>query len=314
VLLVASMWVGWPRGAKAAAVGPMFKFMAGMVLYLILINLIMAADSLLLKRVSNEWFVAHGLPDASKLADGEVGHYRTVQQLARLPYQLMVAVTFVIFPLMSKATFADDKEQARGYIRTTMRYSLVFAGAMGAVLASNPSGLLGVPFKPEYAAVGGPALAALALGHVAFALFTIGGSILNGAGMTRLAVIGAAVTLVALVVALWVGLPMAEPGRPLLAVAGACTGGAMLLGALVTGAMLWKKFGVFVPLATALRVGLAAGAAVGVGRVLPAGGKMVALGGAIVAGIAYLATLLVTRELGRADLERVRSVARGRKK
>jgi stage V sporulation protein B len=325
IFVVASLWVGLPR-AKAGPVRPMLGFMTGLAVYLVVINLIMSADSFLLKRLSTEWFRAHpsvlGLSladqfgvslDPSLLADGEVGRYRTVQQLARLPYQLMVAVTFVVFPLVSQATFANDRERAASYVRTTMRYSLVFAGAMGAVLASNPGPLMGVPFKPEYAAVGGPALAALAVGHVAFSLFSIGGAILNGAGRTREATLSAAVTLGVLVIALFVALPRFTPGRELLAAAGLCTAGAMVLGALVTGVLLRRHFGVFVPLVTAARVLAATAAAVGVGQVWPAGGKLMVLVGAVAAGVVYLAVLIVTRELGRADLERVLGVARRRK-
>jgi stage V sporulation protein B len=326
VLLVASVWVGWPRGVKAEPIGPMFTYMTGLAAYLVLINLIMSADAFLVKRLSTEWFHAHPSQLAaafadklhvklvpSVLADAEVGRYRTVQQLARLPYQLMVAVTFVVFPLVSQATFENDRDKAASYVKTTIRYSLVFAGAMGAVLASNPGAIMGVPFKPEYAQTGGPALAALALGHVAFAIFTIGGSILNGAGRTREAVIGAAVTLVALVVALFLTLPRVGPGRPLLAAAGACTAGAMALGAIVTGFMLRSHFGVFVSPLTVARVALASGAAVAVGRFWPPHGKLFVLVGAGAAGAVYLVALVVMRELGKADLERVLGVARRRK-
>jgi stage V sporulation protein B len=325
ILLVASAWVRWPR-AKAEPVAPMLAFMAGVAAYLVLINLIMSADSFALKRLSTEWFRLHPVAvvqdiaahfgieaKPSLFADAEVGRYRTVQQLARLPYQLMVAVTFVVFPLVSQATFENDRAKAAGYVRTTMRYSLIFAGMMGAALASNPGALMGVPFRAEYAAVGGPALAALAIGHVAFALFSIGGSILNGAGKTREAVIGAAVTLAVLVVALFVSLPRATPGREMLAVAGACTGGAMVIGALVTGWLLYQHFGEFVPIATGLRVALATAAAIGVGSVWPLPGKLFVLVGAGAAAAAYLAVLILTGELGRADLERVLAVARRRR-
>jgi stage V sporulation protein B len=316
ITAIAFAWVGGPRGARAGAIKPMVTYLGGIAAYLILTNLFMTTDTFLLKRLSHDWFATHGALDAAaaaKEADAQVGLYGAVQQLARLPYQLMIAVTFVIFPLVSQATFENDKERARGYIRTTLRLSLVFAGAMGSVLAAHPEPILDVPFATEFALAGGPALTALALGHVAFAVFTIGGTILNSAGHTRDAVIGALATLLALALALRLTLPHLEPGREMLLGAGACTTGAMVLGALVTGLQLRAHFGVFLPVLSVVRVGLAAAAAWGVCRFVPEHGLVFALAGALLAGVTYLVVLVATGELGRADLDRVLSVARRRK-
>ena len=58
-------------------------------------------------------------------------------------------VTFVIFPLVSRSTFADDREATRAYVTQTMRYALILAAAMGIVLAARPAALFGVIYKPE---------------------------------------------------------------------------------------------------------------------------------------------------------------------
>src|SRR5262249_4359789 len=121
VLLVAIAWLGWPRNLRAGTVGPMLRFFAGLVLYLIVMNPVMSVDTFLLKRLVTEWLVAHGSgADAASLADRQVAYYRVVQNLARLPYQLMIAVTFVIFPLVSRSTFEKDAEKTRSYVRTAM--------------------------------------------------------------------------------------------------------------------------------------------------------------------------------------------------
>lgn len=313
ILVVAATWVGWTAGARGGAVKPMIVYLGGLALYQLIINGIMAADQLLLKRLVTEWFVAHATPDPARAADTQVGYYRAVQQLARLPYQLMIAVTFVVFPLVSRATFENDREKTASYIRTTLRYSLMFAVAMGVVFAANPSELLDVPFQPDFAALGGPALAALALGHVAFAVFTISGAILNGAGHTRDAVLVAGATLASLIAGLWLAIPRFEPGRDVLFACGAATGGAMMVGALVSGVLLVRRFGAFVPAASAVRVLLAAAAAIAVGRVVPARSTPIVLAEAIVVGLVYLVTLVATRELGRADLQAVVRIARRRR-
>jgi O-antigen/teichoic acid export membrane protein len=328
ILVVAAIWVGVPRDMRAGEIGPMVRYLAGVALYLILINLIMSVDQLLLKPMTARWFAGHEgwiLEHSTWLAqhpgetmvkaiaaeaDGQVGYYRAVQNLARLPYQLMIAVTFVVFPLVSRATFEKDAERTRSYIRTTLRYSLIFAGAMGVVLAVNATRILSVPYAPEYAREGGPALAILAIANVAFALFSIAGTILNGAGRTRPAIVVAGVTLAVLVGGLFVLVPGAAPGREVLLRSAAATGGAMLLGTVASLWLLWRHFGAALPALTLARVALAGAAAGGVAYVLPTRGKIITIAEAAVCGLVFLVALVATRELTRADLQAVLKVAR----
>jgi stage V sporulation protein B len=292
----------------------MARFLGAVALYLILMNLVMSADQLLLKRLSTEWFHAH--PDwllaqgadpaalgeaAARQADGQVGYYRAVQNLARLPYQLMIAVTFVVFPLVSRATFERDAARTRGYIRTTMRYSLIVAGLMGVALAASSTEILGVPYAAEFK-VGGTALLFLALGNVAFALLSIGGTILNAAGRTSDAVTLVALTLALLVTGLFVGIPRAEPGAELLAVCAGTTASAMVLGAAGSGWLLSRRFGGSLPAATLLRVLVAAAVAIAVGQTLQTSGKLMALGELALAALLYAGVLVVSGEVRRDDV------------
>jgi hypothetical protein len=65
------------------------------------------------------------------------GNYEALRTFAILPYQALLVVTFVIFPLVSRATFAADREATRAYVSQTMRYALILAGLMGIVLARD---------------------------------------------------------------------------------------------------------------------------------------------------------------------------------
>jgi stage V sporulation protein B len=309
VLVVSIALVGFPRDLRAGTVGPMLRYFAGMAVYLLVFNLIMSVDTFLLKRLVTEWFHAHGaLADATRLSDEQVGHYRVVQNLARLPYQLMIAVTFVVFPLVSRSTFEKDAEKTRSYVRTTMRYSLVFAALIGAVIAAQSAPLIDLLYSNDasYAEQGGLALGILVLGNVAFAVFSIAGSILNGVGRTGDAIRVAALTLALLVAGLWIAVPHGAPGREVLAICAAATSVAMLIGAVASGAYLWRRFGAFLPPATVIRVGLAAAAAIGAGRVLVPRGKLMTLAEAAACAAVYLGVILLTRELGPADLAALR--------
>ena len=76
------------------------------------------------------------------MSDKFAGFYGAVLNLARIPYQGVIAVTFVIFPLISESTFAADMETTRGYIRSTFRYCILLIASVAILLAFN-----GVPRK-----------------------------------------------------------------------------------------------------------------------------------------------------------------------
>jgi O-antigen/teichoic acid export membrane protein len=333
ILVIATVVIGLPpasaRGAEARAlVKPMVQFFAGVAVYLILMNMIMFVDQLLLKRLTTEWYREHGpalstaidhaMPGARRLAgfsvepsamaDVQVAYYRAVQNLARLSYQAIIAATFVIFPLVSRSTFDADGETTRRYVNITLRYCLIFATALAVVMAANPRSLLDIPYADDYARLGAPALTALALGNVSFSVFAISGTILNGAGYTRDAIIGAAVTLVLAAAGNAIAIPMCEPGRQVLLVAATTTGVAMTIGAAVTGWLLWRRLGAFLPVTSVIRVGLGIVAAMAVGRLIPFSSKIGTLVEAAIVGITFLAVLIVTRELGKADLRSIVAV------
>jgi len=333
VLLIATVVIGLPprsaRTAEARALTrPMATFFARVAVYLILLNLIMFVDQILLKRLSADWYHQHGpamadaldrvLPGArdltgfhvkpSTMSDVQVAYYRAVQNLARLSYQAIIAATFVIFPLVSRSTFEDDRETTKRYVNITLRYSLIFATAIAVVMAANPRALLDIPYADDYAVLGAPALTSLALGNVAFSIFAIAGTILNGAGYTKDAIIGAAITLTLAAVGNAIAIPMCEPGREVLLVAGTVTGGAMVCGAGLTGYLLWRRLGAFVPVLTLVRVLVAIAAAMAVGRVIPFTSPLLTLVEAGAVGLTFLGVLVATRELGKSDLRAIAAV------
>jgi stage V sporulation protein B len=96
----------------------------------------------------------------------------------------------------------------------------------------------------------------------------------------------------------------------------------MVIGALASGWALRREFGAFLPIASVVRVAIATVAAIATGRerlaervigaVLPIHGKLMTLIEAVVVGVVFLAVLVITRELGRGDLEAIKAVRRSR--
>ena len=72
------------------------------------------------------------------------GHYQALRTLALLPYQALLVVTFVIFPLVSRATFVEDRETTRAYVTQTLRIALILAAAMGLALGARPAALIAI--------------------------------------------------------------------------------------------------------------------------------------------------------------------------
>jgi stage V sporulation protein B len=250
--------------------------------------------------------------NASALADVQNAYYAAVQNLARLSYQAIIAATFVVFPLVSRSTFTDDKDTTRGYISVTSRYSLMFAMMIAVVLAANPADTLGLIYAPDYAQHGAAALRYLALGNVAFSVFAINGTILNGAGYTRSAIITAAVTLAIAAVANYIAIPIAAESGHTLEVAAAVTSGAMAIGAVLSGIELKRRLGAFLPLMSLVRIGVATAAGFAVGAALPLHGKLMTLVEAAVVAVVFVVVLVATRELGKRDLDAIKAVRRKR--
>jgi stage V sporulation protein B len=311
VLVIAMFVVGFGKpSTETFDAKVLVRFFGGVAFYLFIVNLLMFTDGLLLKRVVTEWAAARHLADPAAHANEQVGFYGAVQNLARIPYQLMLAVTFVIFPLVSKSTFDQDVERTRGYVRTTMRYSLVVSALLAAVLAARPEAVMRFIYQREYA-VGAHALSSLVLGYVAFSLFNIAGTIINGSGRTLPTTVIGVVTLVATVAAEWVGIRFAlETGTDPLFVAATTTAATMGLGVVLSGAYLWRTFGAFLPPLTVVRVAAAYAATIALGwawtraGILP--GKVGTLVSCAACGLCYVAVCVVTGELRPSDLKRLR--------
>lgn len=315
ILVLAVLWVGLPGRISPddkKPIAPLVRYFARVGGYLIFFNAILFVDNFLLKRILSESLAHAGASDevVSKLTDEQVGYYGAVQNLARLSYQVLIAATFVAFPLISRSTFMDDKETTRRYVEVTARYSLIAGAAMAVVLAANPGDVLGLVYAPDFVANGADALPYLALGTIGYTMIAIAGTILNSAGKTTIATVLAAGTMVVSVVANYVGISLAADSGHVLQITAACSGGAMLLGAIACGIVLRKEFGAFVPVLTLVRVLVALAVAIAVGRFLPLHGKVMTLAEAIVVAVVFVVAIVAMREISSADIARLKSIRR----
>jgi O-antigen/teichoic acid export membrane protein len=309
ILVLAYFVVGLgPEPSEVFPAKTLVRFFLGVAAYLFIVNLLMFVDGLLLKRLVTE--AAAGAPDPIAVANTQEGYYGAVQAIARIPYQLILAVTFIIFPLVSKATFDKDSDKTRLYVQSTMRYSLLVTAGLAVALGARPEAVMRLFYQPEYS-VGAAALAALLAGYVFFSLFNIAGTIINAAGRTRPTFVIGGITLALATVVTWaaIQLTLQKGGDALLAAALATTA-SMAFGLILSGIYLKRTFGAFLPPLSVVRVSLAAAAAVGAARLWPSHGIFATKIGTFAASGAiffvYLIVAFVSGELRPAEILRLR--------
>jgi stage V sporulation protein B len=188
----------------------------------------------------------------------QTGIYGAMQQIATLPYVATIAVAFVVFPLVSRSTFDEDMETTRRYVTTTNRFVAILLTAVVSVVALFPEALIQIVYPGEYLA-GVPSLRILAVGYLFFSGMVLNANILTGAGRPLEATAWFGGTMV-LSVALNVWLVPAHGG------VGASIAATLAMAAGFLGLAMncKRRFGVFMPMGTALRILLAAAAVAGI--------------------------------------------------
>lgn len=324
IIMAVAIWrVGrdLPEGPRADG---LYRFAAWVMGYTLVFNFIFKLDVVMLKPLAvdmyqgAEWLLGGGLllewiraRAVEVSADGLVGTYGLALNISRVPWQATIAITFVVFPMVSEATFAQDRERTRLYIRQTLRYSMILVGAAAVVLVAVPEAVFGL--LPKSFADGVVALAWLAPAYFCFSLFNVVNTLLMSAGRADQAMLVGLAT-IALAAALYtLVLPGAVGLHDLLQRTGICTLAAFAFGLLVGLALLWRRYGAPAPLSTTLRVLGIGGALVAAGLFIPPMGRVASLGVAAAVGVGFLALLVITGEFGAEDKARLMRIIRRRR-
>jgi len=314
VMLVALLIVGIGSPGGRIPWKSWLSFMAPLWLYHLFLNLILQFDLFLVSSSVTHMSVESGIDAAAagELGNRYAGFYRAAQTFAFVPYQLILSVAFVIFPMVSSAVSLGDQDKARSYIAGALRFSLIVLLAIAAPVSGAADGVMRIAYQPEYLA-GSDALSVLAPGMACFALFVIGATILSGAGMPGRAAVIAGTGVVTVIGCNLLFVRFVGVGDSTLIAAATGTSVGTTLSLAAVGTVVYKRFGAFIELRCAVRVLLSAGVAFAAARFTPHDTALTALSALIVGGLAYLAALFALRELGKADVQAVLSVVgRGR--
>jgi stage V sporulation protein B len=306
LVFLAAVWVVGARGGERSLdlEARVRAFMVPIMVYTLVLNLLLTVDLWVLKAlVTGQADTLFGAATAgAEWATSVAGDYTAAQVIARIPYQATLSVTFVVFPLISRSTFEGDQGATRGYIRVTLRYSLIILAGMVAVIASAADEVVVLPY-PETYRTAADALRVLAPAMLFFALFSIVASIIAGAGHATLVLWLALGTLVVDVALCFLLVP------PLgMMGAAAATAVALFAGLVASLAALWRRFKAGVPARSVVRVLAACAATATVSYLVPSPSKPVTLAKCIALAAIYFIALLATGELGAEDGRRLRNV------
>lgn len=278
-----------------------------------LLNVLFQADSLLLRRFLAEAALGQGLgPEA---ADPLVGAYRAAQMFCFLPYQLLMSVTFVLFPLLAEANGRGQGDEVKRLVHGGLRLGALAMGAMLSVLLASPRGLIALVYGHDAAALGASAMRPLALGLSAFALVGLITSALNSLGKAAASL---KLTAIATSLVLAFGFAAGYRGKLdralLLHVATATCVALVLTGAIAQG-VLRRHAGAAIHVPSLLRIGIAVALAAFTTDLasgwLGYEGKLATLAACSAAFAIYTLALIVLRELGAREIGQLRALLGG---
>ena len=246
-------------GQHAAFILPLF---AGQIL----LNALLQLDITLLGKFAADAAERVGVAAAS--ADALVASYRATQLFSFLPYQLLLSITFILFPLLAKAHREGNRQDVALFIKSGIRIALIVAGAIISVTAGIPGALLRLVFAPDIAEPAVASMGLLTLGFGAFAIFGILTTALTSLQRERVSAMVTGLA-VALVVVLAVVLVRGQPfGVNLLWRMAVATSCGLVLATLTAGVLVYRHTGALVSIGCLLRVSISLAAAIILGRIL----------------------------------------------
>lgn len=295
VLALSAIVAGKSERRMEVRVRDLLGFQSYLLLFTLAMNLLQKTDLILVKALSSA--------DATAASEN-AAHYGAALNVANITYQLIISATFVVFPLVSQATFAKDRQRTQSYISNTLRYTLIVMALVATLFSANATGVLSLVYPHDYQA-GSDALSIVAYGMLLFGLLYVVTTIISASGhpgvslLVGLLTLGASAALNVLLI-------------PSYGLAGAATGttASMLAGAVGGCAYLKLRFGALMSPLSVVRIA-GCGAAVYAGSLLfSASSKVMIVAKLVALTVVYLAALVAGGEVGRKDLTAIRRVVK----
>lgn len=233
--------------------------------------------------------------------DVVTGYYNAAVTLARVPFFLLQALSFVLLPSVSALTTTDaSRDEAIAFISDTLRYLIMLIIPGAALAASTSENLILLFFNREYLPAA-PILTILMIGLSSIAFYLLLTNIVAGAGKAKISLwvtvllLCLSAALGAILIPRW-GLNGAAWQTTL-------TG---LIGLMIMGSYTFYTFKIPVPWRTSVNVILASGLAILPTYFWSASPLTLPLV-YVLAGVLYLLALIFLREVKPRDWQRLAS-------
>ena len=293
VLALSAIVAGKGERGREARARDLLGFQSYLLLFTLAMNLLQKTDLILVKALSS--------PDAT-VASENAAYYGAAVNVANITYQVIISATFVIFPLVSQATFLKDREKTQTYVTNTLRYTLIVMALVATLFSANARGVLSLVYPQNYQA-GSVALSIVAYGMLLFGLLYVVTTIISASGhpavslLVGLLTLGASAALNVLLI-------------PSYGLAGAASGttASMLAGAIAGCAYLRLRFGALMSSRSVLRIAASAAGVYAISLRFPPSSKLMIVAQLVALTFVYVAALIVTREIGRKDLTMIQRV------
>lgn len=173
------------------------KFVVSIMSFTFILNLLMNTDLFLVKKLTLE------------NTDQQVGYYTGALTISRIPYSLMMTVSLIIFPLISKVTSIGDKEKTKRYIENALKYPFILLLGCAVVISSNADLIIKIILGQKYIspAPTGDVLSVLVFAVTGLAIFTLSTSIISGSGKPTVSLAIGIVALVIDIIVNWTFIP-----------------------------------------------------------------------------------------------------------
>ncbi len=311
IVILASLWVGWGERGQGIAWKSWLTFLGPIWVYQVFLNGILMIDLQVLKRTAAELALRDGasVAAAADVANQYVGYYRAAQTFAFVPYQLIIALTFIVFPMISRATSLGDRQLARQTIRHALRLSLLVLLLFAAPIAGSADGVMRLAYPPDYAQ-GADALRILVFGVAAFAMFVVSATAVSGSGRPSIAAVIGGLALLTVVLAVRGLIDRVGLGEHTLRATALGTSLGMLVALLLSALALRFLLGALIPAMTWLRSGVAGALGCFASSSIPHESAWMTLLALIAGFLVVIAVLWSTRELKPEDWRVLRNVLR----
>lgn len=274
--------------------------------YALVLNLLLQADIIGIKASLggglDAWWSNPALADEASLA---AGIYGAAKNVATIPYQAVISLTFVVFPFVSRATSVQDKGSADATVAGAMRLASVLSGLSVAVLGTAGGGLLTLLFGEAYTG-GGAVLVPLLTGVSLMALMFVGNAILASAGRPLVSLLCGGVAVAVQAGLLFLLLSDAGDSARAWNAAALSTVAGCGCGALTSLVFLRRVFPGAVWVRTAVTAALALGVVIGLDHV--AGDAISWPLRSLAAAVVFTAVLVAGRAVGKEDIRSVLSI------